>query len=414
LLLIRKEIDLTRENALMPQNGGRTVVINPGSSAGRNGAPGGFRSKLLILSMGHLAVDLCIGIWPVYKTLAGIDLTIAGLIATVAGVLSNGLQLIFGVMADRGRQKLLLVGGLLLAGVITFIPRVHSLPLIAVLVLASSIGSSAFHPTATGTASMLAPARAGVMVGLFLTGGYVGFAMSQWMFTFIYRTTGGATEIMFAVPLLTAIAMAWRIETVPRRALSLAGWGKTFAQHFRSLGLLFTIQVCASSLNTGLIFLLPDFLRERGAPDWMLYGGGHAALVMGAALALIPAGHAADRLGARRVLVFLNIAAGILFAWLLLGPCGTWSRLLILAALGAANGGNNVVLVSEGNRSLPGQTGGVSALLMGVPWCIASLMPFIVGHLANPVHGGNTTFALSWLGLAVLGGLAAGSRVPNR
>jgi MFS transporter, FSR family, fosmidomycin resistance protein len=380
----------------------------------KGGSPTGIWSKLLILSTGHLAVDLCVGIWPVYKTIAGLDLTIAGLIATVAGILSNALQLVFGVMADRGRQKLLLVGGLVLAGVITFAPRVHSLPLLTVLVLASGIGSAAFHPTATGTASTLAPARAGVMVGLFLTGGYVGFAMSQWMFTAIFRATGGATEIMFAIPLLVAAAMAWKIVPTPRRALSFAGWGKTFATHFRSLGLLFMIQVCASSLNVGLIFLLPDFMSERGAPDWMILGGGHAALVLGASLALIPAGHAADRLGARRVLVFLNIAAGILFAWLLFGPCGTWSRLVLLAALGAANGGNNVVLVSEGNRSLPGQTGGVSALLMGVPWCIASLIPVIVGHLANPVHGGNTTFALSWLGLAVVGSIFAGSRVPNR
>ncbi len=422
-LKTKEKIDLTLDSELTHLHaGGKAPVLAQSpepatatvATVGKSGLPAGLLSSLLILLAGHLAVDLCIGIWPVYKTIAGLDLTLAGLIATVAGVLGNALQLLFGVMADRGRQKLLLVGGIVLAGAITFVPRVQSLPLMSLLVLASSIGSSAFHPTAAGTASTLIPARAGVMVGLFLTGGYMGYAMSQWLFTFIFRATGGHTEIMFAVPLLIAAAIAWRIKPSPRRALSFAGWKKTFVANARSLGLLFTVQVCASSLNVGLIFLLPDFLSERGAPGWMLFGGGHAALVLGASLGLIPAGHAADRLGARRVLVALNLTAGLLFTWLLFGPGGTWSKLLLLSALGAANGANNVVLVSEGNRSLPGQTGGVSALLMGLPWCIASLIPAIVGYMANPVHGGNTTFALSWLGIAVLGSIAAGSRVPNR
>jgi FSR family fosmidomycin resistance protein-like MFS transporter len=374
----------------------------------------GLWSSLLLLAAGHMAVDLCTGIWPVYKTMAKLDLSRAGVIATIAGIVGNGLQIVFGVMADRGWRKVLLMGGLVLSGAVLLVPHAHALPVLSGLVLATSVGSAAFHPTATGTASMLSTQRSGVMVGVFLTGGYIGYALSQIAFTSVYRHTGGATELLLLVPLLTAAAVASRVEPAPGRGGSLAAWKQAFAREWRSLGALFCIQVCASAINMGLVFLLPDFLLERGAPTWVLEGGGHAAFVLGGSLALLPSGYAADRLGARGVLVAQNVVAGVLFAWLLFGVGTTWSELAVLAAFGAANGANNVVLVSEGNRMLPGQASAVSALLMGLPWCVAAVAPAIVGRLAEPGHGGNTTSALGWLGITIAGAFAASLFVPKR
>ncbi len=368
----------------------------------------------MVLSLGHFAVDLCCGIWPVYKTMAGFDLTIAGLVATIAGIFGNAMQLAFGLAADRGRRKLLLVGGLVLSGAIVFVPLVQSLPLISLLVPATSIGSAAFHPTATGAASSLASHRSGVMVGVYLTGGYVGYALSQWVFTSVFSANGGSTEILLIVPVLAAIAVVKGLEAAPGRPKSLSGMKELLTSHARKLGALFAIQVFASSLNIGLIFLLPDLLKERGTPDWILYGGGHAALVLGGSLALLPAGHAADKWGARRVLLSFNVIAGALFALLLFSPFETASLLILLTLFGAANGANNVVLVAEGNRSLPGRNGAVSAMLMGLPWCISGLTPLIVGHLANPVNGGSVGSALAKLGFAVLGSLIATGLLPKR
>jgi MFS transporter, FSR family, fosmidomycin resistance protein len=374
----------------------------------------GLWSSLLVLAAGHMAVDLCTGIWPVYKTMAKLDLSQAGVIATIAGMVGNGLQIVFGVMADRGWRRVLLVGGLVLSGAVLLVPHVHALPALSVLVLATSVGAAAFHPTGTGTASALSTRRSGVMVGVFLTGGYVGYALSQVAFTSVYRHTGGSTELLLVVPLLAAAAVARYVEPAPGRGGSLSVWKQAFAREWRSLGALFGIQVCASAINIGLIFLLPDFLLERGAPTWMLEGGGHAALILGGSLALLPAGYAADRLGARRVLITQNVVCAVLFAGLLLGAGTTWSKLLLLAAFGAANGANNVVLVSEGNRMLPGQASAVSALLMGLPWCVASVAPAIVGRLADPEHGGTTTAALGWLGITIAGAFAASLLVPRR
>ena len=49
----------------------------------------GLWSSLLVLAAGHMAVDLCTGVWPVYKTMAKLDLSHAGVIAAIAGTVGQ-------------------------------------------------------------------------------------------------------------------------------------------------------------------------------------------------------------------------------------------------------------------------------------------------------------------------------------
>jgi FSR family fosmidomycin resistance protein-like MFS transporter len=368
----------------------------------------------MALSIGHLAVDLCTGIWPVYKTLAMLDLTKAGLVATAGSVIGNALQPIFGVLADRGWRKPLLVGGLVLAGAVIFVPYFTSFLSLFFLVLLTSVGSAAFHPAGTGASSSLSEKRTGVMVAVFLTGGYVGYALSQLAFTATYRTLRGSTGLLFIVPLITALAMARVAHSRRIRAQPPADWWKALVTKLRPLQALFLVQFLSSAANVALIFLLPDLLLARGAPNWIVHGGGHAALVLGGALSLVPAGHAADRLGAPRVLVLANVLAGVLLIGLILGPNEPWFELAMAAGYGAANGANNVVAVAEGNRVFPGQASAVSALLMGLPWCFSGLAPVVAGFLADPTRGGSPTAALGWIGLCIPCALFVSGRVPRR
>ena len=75
---------------------------------------------------------------------------------------------------------------------------------------------------------------------------------------------------------------------------------------------------------------------------------------------------------------------------------------------------NGVVAISEGNRLLPGQASGVSALLMGMPWCIAALGPVVAGLLADPARGGTPAGALGWFLLLMPFTLAASLLVRPR
>jgi FSR family fosmidomycin resistance protein-like MFS transporter len=389
------------------------VVATSAEAAPRRGASAWW--TVLALALAHAAVDCCSGIWPVFKTLARLDIATAGLIATIGSMTGNGLQIVFGLLADRGWRKRLIVSGVAVAGAVTFAPwAARSYPMMGALVLTTNVGSAAFHPSATGAAANLSRRRVGLMIALFLSGGYLGYSLSQMLFSGIYRSTPALTPLIALLPLAMAGAVAAGLPA-PGRARPQPGvewralWG-----HARSLAPLLAAQTLAGAVNVSLVFLLPDLLESRHAAPWIVGGGGHFALIAGGALSLVPAGHASDRWSARRMLVFANVTTALALGLLLLRGGASTLDLLVVTAVGAFNGVNNIAAVAEGNRLLPGQASAVSALLMGLPWCVASLGPVVAGVLADPARGGTPAGALGWFMLLLPLGLVAALSVRSR
>jgi FSR family fosmidomycin resistance protein-like MFS transporter len=372
-------------------------------------------ASLLALAGAHFAVDCCTGIWPVFKTLAGLDIARAGLIATVGSMAGNGLQVAFGFLADRGWRRRLVVGGVCLAGAVTLVPFVvGSYLLMLALVLATQLGSAAFHPSATGAAGSLSRSRTGLMIGLFLSGGYVGYSLSQVVFSTVYRHSSTLTPVIALLPIGAAVAIARRGPGVLPAARTDRDARSLRRVPLRPLAPLFAAQVFTNAVSSSFIFLLPDFLLARGAPTWMVEGGGHFGLVAGGCLGILPAGHAADRFGARRVLLLANGASLLLLAVLLRRTGASAVDFALVTGFGAFNAMTGVVSVAEGNRLVPGQGSGVSALLMGLAWCVGALGPVTAGWLADPARGGTPAGALSWLALALPLALAASVGVRPR
>ncbi len=114
------------------------------------------------------------------------------------------------------------------------------------------------------------------------------------------------------------------------------------------------------------------------------------------------------------MLVLANLLAAVLLAGLIWGSPQPGSVLAIAVGFGAATGANSVVAVAEGNRVFPGQAGAVSALLMGLPWCLSSSAPVVAGFLADPTGGGSAARALGWIGLCLPAAVLVSARVPAR
>ncbi|HZW01777.1 MAG TPA: hypothetical protein VFF55_09445, partial [Candidatus Deferrimicrobium sp.] len=230
----------------------------------------------------------------------------------------------------------------------------------------------------------------------------------------VYESAHTLTPVIALLPLTMAAVLAAGLpasgETRQPRGVE---W-RTLRGHLGSLAPLFAVQTFASAVNVSLIFLLPDLLVSRDAAPWMVRGGGHFALIAGGALSLIPAGQASDRWSARRMLVFANLTTALALGLLLLRGSASTLDLLFVTAVGAFNGINNIAAVAEGNRLLPGQASAVSALLMGMPWCIAALGPVVAGVLADPARGGTPAGALGWFMLLLPLGLVAALRVRSR
>ncbi|MBP7799730.1 MAG: hypothetical protein KA072_14010 [Thermoanaerobaculaceae bacterium] len=356
---------------------------------------------LVALSAAHLAVDCCTGIWPVFKSLAQLDLVKAGLIATVGSMTANGLQVVFGTLADRSWRKHLLVGGTALAGAITLVPYAGSYALMFALQLVTALGSAAFHPAGAGAAGEVSRSRTGVMLGIFLAGGFLGYGFSQLLFSAVYLRSSRLTPVILVIPFAAAAALAMLLPSTPITKPVGSHRKQAFGAQAPGLLPLFGVQVFATTIFQALVFLLPELMASRQAPGWITNGGAHFGLVAGGSLALLPAGYSADHWGARRVLMVGNAATGLLLALLLAGSAPPIMALVLVTAYGLFNGVNTVVTVAEGNRLLPGHASAVSSLLMGVPWCIGAIGPVAAGALAGPSHGGSPTVALTWLGLAI-------------
>jgi MFS family permease len=350
---------------------------------------------------GHLAVDVCMGIWPVHKVLAGLDLPTAGWIATFATVAGNGLQLGFGALADRGWRRALIALGVAGAGVVCFLPYASRAPELLGLMLVASAGSAAFHPAGGGYAGGASTRRAGLAVALFLVGGYLGFAVSQLAYAAAFRALEGRLAPLYLLPLALGLAFALvrgrpasaGAVRAPEAERTLA-WGRVAA--------LFAIQGLSAAAGMTVMFLLPEIFGARGAPPLLAQGGAHCLMILAACAALLPAGAAHDRFGARAVLFSANLLSAVALEALALGAVrSSGGVLLLVLVFGAANAANTVVALAEGTRLLARRRSTIAALLTGAPWFLAAPAPAIAALLADTGRGGTPDLALAWTGLCL-------------
>ena len=112
---------------------------------------------LLILSLGHLVVDIYQGALPAtlpfIKEKLGLSYALTGLILVAANMASSILQPVFGYFSDRKVMPALLPMGLLAAGVgYSLIMLPQHFALVLFLVVVSGLGVASYHPEGYKTA----------------------------------------------------------------------------------------------------------------------------------------------------------------------------------------------------------------------------------------------------------------------
>lgn len=336
-----------------------------------------FYFSLMITWIGHFLVDMMIGVWPMYKTFAHVDIAVAGIISGLCAFLGEGLQLLFGALSDRGYRKYLILGGVVGATASSCFVYTESYLCFFALYLVTCMGSGAFHPSAASLVGDLPSDKKGLLLGVFASGGALGLAFSQIIFFFAHSWLDGHTAWL-ALPavllLFTAIFTAYGKQTKKNlgsaHSVSLKSITKLFKQ--REITYLYFTIVCSVSLLWGTIFLLPDILSSRGYESWVAFGGGHMAFILGGAVMMLPAGYLADKYSCKTVIICCMIL-GLVFASIFVGLplLENYTVLGVLFAMGAAVGVVNPVGIALGTRLLPQQKGMISAVMMGLVWCFA-------------------------------------------
>lgn len=214
---------------------------------------------LLIAVMGHFCVDLMIGIWPVFKTMARLDLAIAGMISALGAFIGEGLQIFFGHLSDRGHNKKLLMGGLVAAAGCAFLAYADHYLSYFCLFLLTCLGSGAFHPTGASLVGHFSGKRKGLFLTLFAAGGTLGIAFSQVLFTNAFFHLNGHTAVL-ALPiaaLLIMIAFSAIPNTAQTHKTSLKATLELLNQ--KELKLLYFSLVCNQTVFWSFLFFFARY-----------------------------------------------------------------------------------------------------------------------------------------------------------
>lgn len=369
-----------------------------------------FIPLLLLIGLAHFLVDMMLGIWPIYKSMAQLDMAMAGLIVAVGAFIGEGSQLFFGSFSDKGYRKPLIIMGLVITVASAFLANSSQYMTLFVLYLITCIGSGSFHPCAASLVSGLIPARRSLFMAIFAACGSLGLATSQLTFTQVHIWFEGQTYILALPAIILAVLLAcYQLPQTSHGQKEGSGHKvsfKDFVEFFKNplLRALYFSQVANQSILWGTIFILPDTLKVLGHTEWICYGGGHFCFILGAACMVIPGGYLADLYSPRQIMLYGGIISCIAFYFILFsGGISTSIVLSALFVLGATLALMNPLAVSMGTRLEPNRTGAVSAFLMGLVWCLSEAIgPGGVGIMNNLFDDYAPVKALAILGCLFL------------
>lgn len=374
---------------------------------------------ILLVCLGHFCIDFMIGIWPVFKTIAGLDLATAGLVAALCVFTGESLQIFFGTLSDKGYGRILFTAGISVAATSLFFPFASTYTLFSLLYLGTCLGSSAFHPTAVSFLGSLSVARKSSIMGLFTASGMLGFGVSQISFTWAYFAFDGHTYILALLPLALAIGCYTLLPKgyKPSAAITKEKFNFALFRRFfkeRTLLHLFMALLSNQIILFSFLFLLPDLLRSLQVSEWVAFGGGTLVMMIGATLSPPILGYLADKFSIRSVLVAVSILGFFALYGLLLPSVLSETVVIgLLFSIGILMGGVSALIWSFGAQGYPYNRGIISAFLMGVVWIFAEAGGIgVISALAGSFEEDGPRKALSLMGLMSFVGIAFAQRLP--
>ena len=348
-----------------------------------NDQPG---KRTAYLFIGHLLNDgfgaFLAPLLPLLIQRLDLSLAMAGLLGTARILMNSLLQPGLGHLVDRvQRPWLVIVGPLLSVIAMSLIGRASNYSMLLVIMVVAGIGTALFHPAAAALVAAGNHSRRGLMMALFSSGGTFGGALAPIVIitytqAFDLHNTpwllipGLALVAAFALPLRRVLPNPVRQEHEKFRLGHLPG---------RFVVLWFVLVMRAVSA-TAFASFLAVLVTQRGGSA--LAGGvSISAFLLAGAVGSFLAGNLSDRWG-RKAVIFGSMAlATPLYLLFLHGPASV--LLPVIAVAGLFDLSATPVGVVAAQECLPGRTGLVSGLVMGLAWGVGGLALTPIGWLAD-------------------------------
>ena len=321
---------------------------------------------------------------------------------TAAGLLSvfyqlpSLLQPLVGHLGDRFNLKILVITApTVAAGLMTLLGIAPTYALLALLLVVAGLNSAGLH------------AIGPVIVGT-LSGKYLGRGMSFWMVAGETARTLGPLILVSAVALLTPRGLPWlvfggvaaslmlylRLRHAPDYrppAANRLAWGSAI-QSIRPLifilvGMIFTRGLLFASITT----FLPTYMTETGAGLW-LAGASLSVMEAAGVIGALFGGVVSDRLGRRRVMIVMSLAAPL--AVLLFLNMRGWLQFPALLLVGLTMLSTTPVIMALVQEQARGSRALANGIYMALNFALTSLSTLLVGILGDR-FGLHTAFMIS-------------------
>ncbi len=307
-----------------------------------------------VMGLAELGFATVIPLLPLYlKERLGASVTLVGVVVATFAAVETVFKTMWGSLADRIGRRPVIVGGLLLSSAAPFLMTFLRVPALFVpLRLVDGMGSAALWPcaaatmadqtdeehraTAMGTLNMffLSGLALGPSVGLFTSGFFGGYQVGFYLASAILLAAAGVALLVFRD------GHAHRHTTTHRSGG--VGFGAV-VQSVRMSPLLLAILFVAFIQMFGVGLLAPIlviYAHEVVQLSDQMIGSVFLIMVLAVAVASVPGGRLADRVGRSR-----TVAWGMVLAsagmWLL--PLAGRGNLLVLGAAAILLGGSYAV-----------------------------------------------------------------------
>jgi FSR family fosmidomycin resistance protein-like MFS transporter len=322
-----------------------------------------------------------------------------------------------GYLGDRRNRMALVALGVLICGLfVSSIGFATSAPILALLLIAASLGSSLFHPNAGGLVTTLLPGRSNLAMAIFLTGGTLGMAIAPIVGTQIVERYGLERIWTIVFPCLILSPLLYRAARKSAPGEIATGGSRIDLSILRThalrpLVILYAISVLRSLIHSGFVsftaLLGESWGWSTGKIGWVFSG-----YLLASTAGRIAGGYLGDRVAPRKLLAFSNATSALFHIGFCLFPGPAAVPLYFIAGFLFDLGITTNIILAQ--RVLPENTSTATGLVMGFAWGTAGLMIPLMGKLAEST---SIVFTLSFVSTflipaAILVALLPGERTP--
>lgn len=328
--------------------------------------------------------------------------TVLAVFVATNSLMANVLQPLFGALSDRWGKRL--VGSIGLLAVSVLLSFIASAPVVWLffgLLAIGSLGSAAFHPSATSIvrAASENSNNKSMRLAFFAAAGPFGSALAPVAVLAIIRSFGVRYVPWLMIPgVIMALAIYWL--TPPQSRATGKNRPKLFDwQLIRGpVGLLSAVGILRSMAFVTFLNAMPLYLvRVHGyAQDASIIGWTVALYTVSASVGVLVSGALEPRLGRKTIIVGSMLCAlPLMFGGLLFAPGSLFYYGSIALAGGLTNAAIPLLVVTAQDLA-PHAVATASGMLMGLTWGTAGLFYIGIGRLQE-VWGIEPAMMLSYV-----------------